>query len=399
MATVYPRLFKIEAIPDHQSFFLLGARTTGKSTLIQNYLAQSSHPSQTYDLLRHEDYLRLQSSPSLLRREIESRLKKKTPGILQVHIDEIQKIPALLDEVHSLLEQYPKKIRFLLSGSSARKLRREGANLLAGRAWEKKLYPLTHLEMGEDFSLEDTLQFGSLPPLLNRPREEKVEQLRAYVSTYLKEEIQAEALTRRLDSFHRFLEAAGSCNGELVNMTDISREAQVPRKTVASYYQILEDTLVGFFLPSWGHRLSRKELVTHGKFYFFDLGIVNALTQNLTATLSKNHLAYGRLFEHFCILEFIRLHHYQNTEHRIGFFRTRAGAEVDLIEEKHGKVRAIEIKSGNQISKSQVRNLLGFLEEFPNAEAIVLSQVPRAYEIEKVRCLPWQEFFKEEWKG
>ncbi len=391
---MYPRIFKIEDIPSHQSFFLFGARTTGKSTLIQRYLEKCPEPKLIYNLLDHNDYLRLHSDPSLLRSEVENLIREAEGKIVQIHIDEVQKVPPLLDEVHLLLERYPQKVRFILSGSSARKLKRGGANLLAGRAWQRALYPLTFLEMGDRFSFLDALQYGTLPSLVDRTNEEKKEQLQAYVSTYLKEEIQEEALTRRLDAFHRFLEAAAHANGELVNMTKVASEAAVPRKTVASYYQILEDTLIGFFLPSWGHHLSRKQLVTHGKFYFFDLGVVSALTQNLSGSLSPKNPLFGHVFEHFCLLEFTRISDYRRIEHRIGFFRTRAGAEVDLVEERAGKIRAIEIKAMTQVSKGELTGLHSFAEEFPKAELMVVCMTPRPYRIGEIQCIPWQEFFE-----
>ncbi|MBI1883686.1 MAG: ATP-binding protein [Chlamydiae bacterium] len=394
---MYTRLFKIQNIPHHQSFFLFGPRTTGKSTLIRNYLAAEQGPKIVHDLLKSDDFLKLQADPSLLRHEIEALLHEGQ-GPIQIHIDEIQKIPPLLDEVHSLLESYPGRIRFLLSGSSARKLKKGGANLLAGRAWQRSLYPLSFLEIGEHFSLLDALQFGTLPSLVDRTREEKMEQMKAYVMTYLREEIQSEALTRRLDAFHRFLESAAYSNGELINMTKMGQEAAVPRKTVASYYEILEDTLIGFFLSSWGHHHSRKELVTHGKFYFFDTGVVNTLTQNLSTELRPKTPLFGKFFEHFCILEFIRLHDYLRTEHRIGFFRTRSGVEVDLVQERGDKIRAIEIKATSTITKDQIRGLRSFSEEFPEAELIVVSNISQPIQLGKVRCLPWQDFFKNEWK-
>lgn len=319
-------------------------------------------------------------------------------GILQVHLDEVQKIPALLDEVHFLIEKYQNKIRFLLSGSSARKLKRGGANLLAGRAWYKKLFPLSLLELLDDFSLNDALRFGTLPTVVNKTKEEKVQQLKAYVNTYLKEEIQAEAVTRRIDNFHRFLEAAAYCHGELVNLTKIGSEASLPRKSVSSYYQILEDTLVGFFLQPWGHRVSRKDLVTHGKFYFFDNGIVNTLTQNLTGEFPTKSTVFGKLFESYCILEFIRIHEYKNTEHKIGFFRTRGGLEIDLIEEQQGKIRAIEIKSSESISKDQLRGLKIFAEEFPQAKLILVCRIPRPLQIDGIQCLPYKLFYEQEEK-
>lgn len=398
MASMYPRMLNIALMPKYQSFFLFGSRSTGKSTLIANYLAKQNSATLVYDFLKSDDFLKYHSQPSLVRQEIEEKIKTiPKESILQVHLDEVQKIPALLDEVHFLIEKYQKKIRFLLSGSSARKLKRGGANLLAGRAWYKKLFPLSLLELLDDFSLNDALRFGTLPPIINKTKEEKVEQLKSYVNTYLKEEIQVEALTRKIDNFHRFLEAAAYCNGELVNLTKIASEASIPRRSVSSYYQILEDTLVGFFLQSWGHRLSRKDLVTHGKFYFFDNGIVNALTQNLTGDLSPKSTVFGKLFESYCILEFMRIHEYKNTEHKIGFFRTRGGLEIDLIEEQHGRIRAIEIKSSESISKDQLRGLRIFAEEFPETKLIFVSRIPRPMHIDGIHCLPYKLFFEEEW--
>ena len=314
-------------------------------------------------------------------------------------IDEIQKIPALLGEVHYLIEKQPQKIRFILSGSSARKLKRGGANLLAGRAWQRHLYPLTPLEIGDGFQLNDALQYGGLPPVVTAPRESKIEFLQSYVTNYLREEIQAEAATRRLENFYRFLEAAAHCNGELVNMTTVAQEAAVKRPTVASYYQILEDTLLGFFLPSWGHRRSRKDLVTHGKFYFFDCGVVSALNRTLTGSLTSQNPAYGHQFEHFIILNFLRIHDYRRTEQATGFFRTRAGAEVDLVADLGNRLRAIEIKSGSTVARSDVRGLGSFADEFPDAELIVVCTAPRPFMLGKIRCVPWLEFLTEESKA
>lgn len=385
-------------MPEDQSFFLFGPRTTGKSTLIQKYLNQCLNPKVIYDLLKYDHFLRLHADPSLLRRELESVLTRSTGKALQVHIDEIQKIPPLLDEIHALIERYPKKLRFLLSGSSARKLKRGGANLLAGRAWQRHLHPLTSLELGPQFSLFEMVQYGSLPAVVDRTREEKIEHIQAYVTTYLKEEIQTEALTRRLDAFHRFLEAAAKSNGELINMSNIAQEAMVPRRTVASYYQILEDTLIGFFLPSWGHRLSRQDLVTHGKFYFFDTGIVSGLNQNLTAALTDKHPLFGRYFEHFCILEFLRIHDYKRTQHRVGFFRTRTGVEIDLIQERGDRIRAIEIKAVKILSRGHLRGLKNFAERFPQAEKIMVCLAPQPLLMDNIACLPWREFLQREWK-
>lgn len=396
---MYPRLFSVTSLPLSQSFFFFGPRSTGKTTLIGNYLEQFPEMQKMiYNFLKSDDFLRLHTQPSLLRKEIEAHLKKLKSHILQVHLDEVQKIPLLLDEVHYLIEKYPNKIRFILSGSSARKLKKGGANLLGGRAWEKHLHPLSLLEIGNDFQLNDVVQYGSLPPIISQDLQFKSERLKAYVNTYLREEIQEEALTRRLDSFHRFLEVAAYNQGELINTSNIAQEASVPRKTVNSYYQILEDTLVGFFLPSWGQQLSRKDLISHGKFYFFDNGVVSALTKNLSTPIAPKSSLFGKLFESYCINEFRRIHDYKGTEHKLGFFRTRSGLEIDLVQEKHGKIRAIEIKASQTISKNQIRHLTKFEEEFKEAELIVLAPLPRPFDLGKIQCLPFDEFFKQEWE-
>lgn len=394
MAAMYTRLLNLADIPQDRSFFIFGPRATGKTTLV-NYFSRLNGKWMIYDLLKSEDFLRLNSSPEVFRKEVIAALSPET--ILNVHVDEVQKVSRLLDEIQFLIDNFAGKVRFILSGSSARKLRRFGSNLLAGRAWKYHLYPFSIAELKDDFNLDDALQFGTIPSVatLSSSRE-KIETLTSYVSTYLQEEIQAEALVRQLDAFHRFLEAAAFCNGDLVNMSDVSREANVSRKTVVEYYKILEDTLLGFFLPSWGHHVSRKQLVEHGKFYFFDPGIVTALNKRLTAPLERANPLYGRVFEHFCVLEFMRLHDYKKTEHKVGFFRTRSGSEVDIIQERHGHIRAIEIKSSLNIDSSHVRGLLNFSDEFPNAELILVGLLPRPIEIGKVRCLPYRDFFENE---
>lgn len=396
MAIVYSRLLKLADIPENRSFFIFGPRATGKTTLVNSFRGLNERWF-VYDLLKSEDFLRLNSAPEIFRKEVSKTIS--SDNILNVHVDEVQKIPRLLDEIQYLIEKFSGHVRFVLSGSSARKLRRFGSNLLGGRAWEYHLHPFTITELKNDFELDTALQFGTIPSVYTLPStQEKVETLKSYVSTYLQEEIQAEALVRRLDSFHRFLEAAAFCNGELINMSDVSREASVARKTVVEYYKILEDTLLGFFLPSWGHHLSRKQLVEHGKFYFFDPGIVATLNKRLTAPLERANPLYGRVFEHFCILEFMRVHDYKRTEHKVGFFRTRAGSEVDLIQEIHGHVRAIEIKSAINISSSHVRGLINFSEEFPDAELILVGLLPKPIEIGKIKCMPYRNFFEDESK-
>ena len=395
MELVLPRLFDFNQIPEHQSFFLFGPRGSGKSTLIRSYLEKQ--PWQlTYDLLRTQDQLRLLQKPWLIRSEIEDQLKKSQAGILQVHIDEVQRIPELLNEAHSIIETFPKRVRFILSGSSARKLRRAGTNLLAGRAWLKYLDPFTVHELGAEFKLDLALRFGMLPKAWEGAASERQEYLLSYVNTYLREEIQAEAAVRKLDAFSRFLEAAAKTNGQLVNFSKLATEASVNRKSVTDYYKILEDTLMGFQLPSWGHRQSRKELVEHGKFYFADCGLVSALNGTLVGGITPAHPYYGFVFEHFIVVELIKIQHLKPVPDQLGFFRTRAGSEVDLIIESQNKLRAIEIKSLPQLSGNDLSGLKNFKQEFPQAECTLVYTAHRSALIDGIRCIPWQEFLQNE---
>ncbi len=395
MESVLPRLLIIDKIPDYQSFFLFGPRGSGKSTLIQNYLKTQPGHLQ-YDLLRGQDHLRLLQKPWGIRTEVEEQLRKSPSGVLQVHIDEVQRIPDLLNEVHSMIESFPKKVRFILSGSSARKLRRAGTNLLAGRAWLKYLDPFTVYELGSAFNLAQALRFGMLPKAWEGSNEERQEYLLAYVNTYLREEIQIEAAIRKLDAFSRFLEAAAKTNGQLVNFSKLATEASVERKSVTDYYKILEDTLMGFQLPSWGKRQSRKDLVEHGKFYFADCGIVSALTGTLPGGVTPAHPYYGFVFEHFVMVEFMKLQRLKSAQTKTGFFRTRAGSEIDLIIEGPDSLRAIEIKSSPQLGRHDLSALKNFKQEFPQAECLVVYAAERSAILDGIRCVPWNEFLEGE---
>ena len=378
-----PRICKL---PSNRSFFLFGPRQTGKSTLVN-----AAFPSEIWkiDLLMTDQFLKYSKHPHLLR--VEAIEKIEHNGIRQIFIDEIQRVPALLNEVHFLIENTG--CRFLMTGSSARKLRKGGINLLAGRAVQRRLFPFVYKEIADTFSLEDVLRFGTLPAVYGRGREERFDILNSYTETYLREEIQAEGLVRNLGGFSRLLDlVAGQC-GELISYTSIGRECHVATRTVQAYYDILEDTLISIRLQPWRKSL-RKRMVSHAKFYLFDLGVTNSITRQITAPLDS--VRKGRLFEQFIILETYRLLNYSRSEASIYFWRTNHGGEVDLVIEKYGNIiGAFEIKSSRHITGSHLSGLRSFRSEYPDVPLYVISRVDHAYRIEKVLVMPWKTYLQE----
>ncbi len=340
------------------SLFLFGPRLTGKTHLLTRLKADAF-----YDLLDPELDLRFRVRPQEFWEEI-SLLKKGA----RVIVDEIQKCPELLNYVQMGIER--KKIQFLLSGSSARKLKRGQANLLGGRAIPLTLHGLTVKEQGADFHIDRALCFGSLPLicslLAKGDRETAIHHLKSYVRTYIREEIQMEALVRKLSDFHRFLNVAGQCNAQMIEFANISRECAVHVNTVKEHYSILEDTLTGQFVYPF-NRSERKK--ARPKFYFFDCGVVRALMGSLTAPPGPEEL--GRLFETWVFNELIKIRDYEGAEHRISLWR-KGRYEVDfLIESAQGPLLAVECKSGRQI-KNQL-SLRAFRQDFPKTELIICS--------------------------
>ena len=369
-----------------RSFFLFGPRQVGKSFLIK----QTLKPDLLINLLHQQELLRYQRQPELLAKEITALHQEKK----QVVIDEIQRLPFLLNEVHALIESQP-NVQFILTGSSARKLKKNGANLLGGRALTYHLHALTAQEWSADFSLENALRFGSLPSVAaETDLKEKQRQLKSYTETYLKEEIQQEALVRNVPAFSRFLELAGFENGHILNYENISKNVCVSGKTIKEYFQILSDTLVGFLLPPFGGTV-RSRIVSHQKFYFFDPGIVTALKQQLSAELLPQTPPYGDAFEHWCILEIHRTLEYAEKEHRLSFYRTQDGAEVDLLIEFPQETWAIEIKASDSPTFSQLRTLKYFHKTHQVKRSICMCQTPRAYQSEHIEFLPWQQVLSE----
>ncbi len=375
-------------LPAKKSFFLFGPRQTGKSTLLKSLFSRDT--TLYYDLLLSDEYGRLVARPALFRDEVLSRDKRKT----HIVVDEVQRVPELLNEIHAIMES-PDSPVFCLSGSSARKLKRCHANMLAGRAWTYRLHPLTHTELGNRFSLQKALAFGTLPSVyFEEDHASAVKTLKSYAETYLKEEIEMESLLRNISAFYRFLPLAAGENGNIINFSAISGETGTSYKTVQEYFKILEDTLVGFLLyPYCG--TERKRLVKHPKFYFFDIGVARALAGKLSNSLGQGTPEYGRLFEHFVGLEFLRLNDYLEKDFKMFFFRTNQGAEVDfIIERPDGKIFAIEVKSSADPGPGSLRGLMSFAETKPDAVLYCACTAPRARSTGNIRLLPWQELFE-----
>lgn len=382
---MFPRL---RHFSHKHSFFLFGPRGTGKSTLLRKRFNQNE--CLWLDLLDSNLEDRFFRNPS----ELYAIVKALPKEITYVIIDEIQKVPKLLDEVHRLIEETDKI--FILTGSSARKLKHGGANLLAGRAFVYHLFSLSCFELKNQFDLDKALHWGTLPKIFSLKEDaEKNEFLRSYADTYLKEEIWNEQVIRKLQPFRRFLEVAAQCNGKIINYANIAMDVGVDDKTIKEYFFILEDTMIGFFLEPF-HNSFRKRLVGKPKFYFFDPGVVRSLSRRLSVPLTPKTTSYGEAFEHFILLEFIRLGSYFQPEYRFSFIRTAGDVEVDLVIERPGKpLLCIEIKSSDTINDRDVRAFSKITKDIHDCEAIVLSQDRFVKKFDHVTCFPWKQGLEE----
>ncbi len=371
-----------------KSCFLFGPRQTGKSTFVKSLLTSND---LYIDLLPQASFLNYAKNPGRMREEILAHLKQHDNPLCI--IDEIQKIPGLLDEVHALIES--KGIRFILTGSSARKLRRGGANLLAGRAYTYHLFPLTFMEIGNRFELDKAVRIGTLPVLWETDEEDHKEFLRSYTETYLKEEIAAEGLVRNIGPFARFLDIATANDGETVNYNNIARECFVSLKTVQQYYQILEDTFLAFKLPAWTKSL-RKRLISHPRYYFFDTGVTNSLAHTLTDQM--NPKIFGRRFEQFVVCQIMAVIHYNRLDYQLYYWRTHHGAEVDLLICGGNKIiYALEIKSSQNIVKENLAGLISFKNDNPDVSVYVLGKSQNRRQLEnEITLINWNEFIIEE---
>jgi len=360
-----------------RSAFLWGPRKTGKTYWIREHFAQPNH--WLIDLLQTDVFAEYVSRPALLR--------ERWNGQLTI-IDEVQKVPALLDEVHWLIEN--KRASFLLTGSSARKLRRGHANLLAGRARRYELGPLSYFEV-RGFELERVFQTGLLPPhfLSDQPEQD----LRSYIADYLKEEIASEAAVKNLPAFADFLRVAAITNAELINYTNISRESGVSAKVVNNYFEILEDTLLGFRLHSW-MRVNKRRLIRADKFYFFDVGISNYLARRRPLQGSSD---FGKSFEHYLLLEMMNYRRYREPDLPVTYWRTSTGFEVDVI--LGDMTTAIEIKGSTRVHDSDLRGLKALAQEQRVRHKLVVSleRQPRTHD--GIQVLPWRIFLERLYSG
>lgn len=350
-----------------RSFFLFGPRQVGKTTLLKGLKTILS-----VNLLDPDEQLAFNKSPNLLIERLYAASMKGT-----VLIDEIQKVPKLLDVVHSLMEEN-RELRFVMSGSSARKLRRgASANLLGGRALYRTLHPLTFEELGQSFDLRKALSYGTLPKIcscLDEGDEDGARDLlRAYVTTYIREEIKEEAIVRNLHGFQNFLDVAARQFAEKVNLSSVGRDCHVAYTTVREYYSILEDTLIGFFLRPFSGS-ERKRMSLSPKFYFFDCGVTRALLGTMHDM--PGPLETGRLFEQWFIQEVVRLNEYMQKDFRLSFWRTSHGAEVDLVIERGGKVFcAVEIKYRQNVSRSDTTGISSFRDSHPEVPCYLTAPV------------------------
>lgn len=382
---MYKRIQDLKLSPQ-ETCFLWGPRQTGKSTLLKMLFPHAVR----YDLLLSTEYQRLLREANLIREEC---LAAGLDGDSQrepIIIDEIQKLPVLLDEIHWLMEN--KGLRFILCGSSARKLKRGHGNLLGGRAVRYELHPLVFPEIS-DFSLTKALNSGLIPRHYDSANPLRL--IQSYVGDYLKEEIVAEALTRNIPAFSRFLEVAALSNGEILNFTNIARECGVSSPTVKDYFQILEDTLIGQQLPAFRKRKKRR-LVISPKFYFFDLAPVIYLSRRSKVVPGSE--LFGRAFEHFIWMEIVAHSSYSELFYPIAYWRTSSGIEVDFVLDDHEIV--VEVKSTEVNSKTHLKGIRRFKEEYTTRRSIVVSMDSRPRKTEdQIEILPWQIFLEQLWGG
>lgn len=379
---MFPRLLRL---PKRGTLFLFGARGVGKSTALKQQFAVAE--THVVNLLLPELEQRYALSPTTFAREVASL----PASIKRVVIDEVQKVPPLLDVVQHLIEDQKSPLQFVLTGSSARKLKSGSANLLAGRAAVHRMFPLFSEELGGAGDVEALLRFGSLPVILQYPTEARDSYLRSYATTYFKEEVAAEQLVRKIEPFRRFLPVAAQMSGEIINYSAIAQDVGVDVKTVQSYFSILEDTLLGFFLEPW-HDSVRKRQRKAPKFLFFDTGVTRALAGQLKVTPSPSTSYFGQLFEQRVIQEIVHRNQTLELDLQLGYLRTEKDVEIDLIIQRpDGRKQLVEIKSTEHVRDKEARHLLAFEPLFPKAEFLLLSRDPRRQKLGKIRALPWEE--------
>lgn len=363
-------------LPQQKSAFLWGPRKVGKSYWLRHYYTDALY----IDFLKTDVFADYISRPSLLRERFSNTDKR-------IIIDEVQMVPDILNEVHWLIEN--KHLSFILTGSSPRKLRQKHANLLGGRAWRYTMCPLCYPEIKE-VDLEKIMVTGLLPPHFLSA--DPIQELRAYVADYLKEEIAAEAVVQNIPAFAEFLRIAAITNGELLNYTNVARETGVNSRIIRSYFQILEDTLLGFRLQPW-RKANNRRLIETEKFYLFDIGIANYLAQRQPKLSTPE---FGKSFEHYLLMELLAYKAYQNPELRLYYWRTSTGQEVDFI--LNDMEVAIEIKSSKRVHETDAKALKLLQQEHPVQRCILVSLEPEPKKmLNNIECLPWRIFLEKLW--
>lgn len=373
-------------LPKKQSAFLWGARKTGKTTYLKSHFPDSI----VFDFLKTDLFFEISKNPALLR----ERLLAKNESALKnpIILDEVQKVPDVLNEVHWLIEN--KGLRFILCGSSARKLKRSHVNLLGGRAWRYEMFPLVTAEIN-NYSLLHILNNGLVPHHYLQNSEDAQRSLVAYLQDYLKEEVFAEGLTRNIPAFSRFFDAFGYSHGELTNYANIARDCGVDSKTVKEYYQILVDTLLAFRLEPFKKKQSRQVIIKAVKYYLFDVGVAGCLTKRYL--VEKKGVEFGKAFEHFLLLEIVAYRSYFGHDFRINYWRTKSGLEVDCVI-GDGDV-AIEIKGTRHIDSRDLNGLRAFMEIYSPRRSIVVCNEKEKRVHNKIEIIPWREFLLDLWNG
>jgi uncharacterized protein len=369
---------RLATVPDH-SFFLFGPRGTGKTTWLRRHLADALW----FNLLLEDDYLPLLGSARSFRERVEAR----APGSWIV-VDEVQRLPGLLNEVHDLISRHGNDYKFALSGSSARKLRRLDVNMLAGRVIERGMFPLVARELGSEFSVDAVLRFGSLPGIYSEQRY-RVDKLRAYVHTYLRQEIQQEALVKDIGSFHRFLKIAALMHGQVTNQAAISRDAAVARTTVQRFFETLVDTLIGYLLPAWQPKAKVREY-GKPKFYFFDPGVVRAIREVADEPLDDSES--GALLEGFILHELRAAIAYQGLGGELSYWSIPGSKEIDFVWVKGSKRVAVEVKNSGRWRPEYAKTINELLDDRKLTRGFVVYRGKERYRSGRVDGLPVDDF-------
>ena len=370
-------------LPEGQSAFLWGPRKTGKSTL----LAERFPNSARFDLLETRTFIDFTREPWLFtERVLALDAAQRTRPIV---VDEVQKVPALLDEAHRLIECHG--LAFVLCGSSARKLKRGGANLLGGRAWRFALHPLAWPEV-PGLDLLRVLNRGLVPQHYDAAQHRRA--LAGYVDDYLKEEVFAEGLTRNAATFARFFDALGFCHGQVLNFANVARDCGVDAKTAREYFQILVDTLLGVFVEPFGRRRSRAVLVRAPKFYLFDVGVAGHLSGRRLDRAAGP--AFGQALEHYVLMEILAFRSYRERDVPVRYWRTKSGLEVDFVLGRDAEV-AVEVKGTRRVRPDDLKGIRAFREEHRPRRAIVVSNDPAPRRTGDVDVLPWRAFLERLW--